>query len=156
MAARRVGMGVPRRDLLMLGACFGVFIGLGGLVAYFGEHLETGLGPYSLPGSSKPTDPGPMMEMGPFTVNLTDGEQPRFMRTTIIVEFDKAASLNEAKKRASDVSSAITAALATTSYQAARSYTGKSAMRTKLVDEMNRTMSNQGVRAVYFRDLIME
>ena len=52
-----------------------------------------------------------MMEMGPFTVNLTDGEQPRFMRTTIIVEFDKAASLNEAKKRESDVSSAITAAL---------------------------------------------
>lgn len=156
MAARRVGMGVPRRDLLMLAACFGVFIGLGGLVAYFGENLETGLGPYSLPGSRKPTDPGPMMEMGPFNVNLTDGEQPRFMRTTLVVEFDKVASLNEAKLRQSAVHSAISAALATTSYQAARSYTGKSAMRTKLVDEMNRTMPNQGVRAVYFRDLIME
>ena len=155
MSTRRVGAGVSRRYLMLLGICFGI-VGLGGLVAYFGEHLDTGLGPYSLPGSRKPTDPGPMMEMGPFTVNLTDSEPPRFMRTTIIVEFDKADSLDEAKTRASAVSSAITAALAATSYQAARSYTGKSAMRTKLVDEMNRTLPNQGVRAVYFRDLIME
>ncbi len=148
-------MNLPRRDLIMLVSCFGIFIALGGLVAYFSEDLETGIGPYSTR-SKSPTDPGPMMELGPFTVNLADGDRPRFLRATLIVEFDKTASLNEAKKRQSAVQNAITATLSTTSYQQARSYTGKSAMRTRLVDEMNRTMPNDGVRAVYFRELVME
>lgn len=155
MADGRMGMKLPRRDLFLLFACFAVFIVLGGLVAYFGEDLETGIGPYTSR-SKSPTDPGPMMEMGPFTVNLVDSDQPRFMRATLIVEFDKPASLNEAKKRQAAVQNAITATLANTTYQAARSYTGKAAMRTKLVDEMNRLMPSQGIRAVYFRDLIME
>lgn len=155
MATDRVGIKLPRRDLLVLFACFSIFIVLGGLIAYFSEEMETGIGPYSSR-SKSPTDPGPMMEMGPFTVNLVADDQPRFLRATIIVEFDKKASLNEAKRHQSAVQNAVTATLSTTTYQAARSYTGKAAMRTRLINEMNRVMPTQGVRAVYFRDLVME
>ncbi|TKB79564.1 MAG: hypothetical protein E8D45_03950 [Nitrospira sp.] len=49
MAARRGGMGVPRRDLLMLGACFGVFIGLGGLGRTSENTLKPALAPIAYP-----------------------------------------------------------------------------------------------------------
>ncbi len=153
MASERVGIKLPHRDLLVLFACFGVFIALGGLIAYFSE--ETGIGSHASR-SKSPANPGPMMEMGPFTVSLVADDQPRFMRTTIIVEFDKTASLEDAKHRQSDMQNAVTTALSTIPYQTARSYTGKAAMRTKLIDEMNRVTPTQGVRAVYFRELVME
>jgi flagellar basal body-associated protein FliL len=155
MAANRVGIKLPHQDLVVLFSCFAIFVALGGLVAYFSEELETGIGPYSTR-SRNPSDPGPMMEMGPFTVSLAEGTPPRYLRATLIVEFDRQGSLNEAKKRQSAVQNAVTATLSAISYETARSYTGKAAMRAKLIDELNRTMPNPGVRAVYFRDLVME
>jgi flagellar basal body-associated protein FliL len=153
MISQKVGLRVPVRDLVLLSVGFVVFIVVGATVAYFSLPLDARLSPRT----SAPTlPPGPMVEMGPFTVTLSNADRPSFLRTTLVIEVDQPSELDEMNRQMSQVHSVITATLADHAVDTVRSTHGKQQLRSNLKHAINNQLHGAGVRAVYFRELLYE
>jgi len=155
MPSQKVGLHVPVRDLALLAAGFVVFIVIGTAVAYFSLPLGARVSPRT---SSSPTSPppGPMVEMGPFTVTLSNADRPSFLKTTLVLEVDQPSRFDEMNRKISQVHSVIAATLAEHDVDTVRSAHGKQQLRTNLKNALNNQLRGGGVRAVYFRELLYE
>lgn len=153
MPSQKVGLHVPVRDLALLAVGFVVFIVIGVAVAYFSLPIDARVSPHA----SLPTPPpGPMVEMGPFTVTLSNADRPSFLKTTLVLEVDQPARFDEMNRKISQVHSVIAAILAEHDVDTVRSAHGKQQLRTNLKNALNNQLRGGGVRAVYFRELLYE
>ena len=101
-------------------------------------------------------DIGPTFEVGEFTVNLAEPSSIRFIRTGLVLEFEKASDLKEAEKREPQIRDRIISVLRTCTLASLNAPDGLEKLRTALIDSINELFVSNSVTNIFFVDLVFQ
>ncbi len=101
-------------------------------------------------------DIGPTFEVGEFTVNLAEPSSIRFIRTDLVLEFEKASDLKEAEKREPQIRDRIISVLRTCTLASLNAPDGLEKLRTALIDSINELFVSNSVTNIFFVDLVFQ
>lgn len=150
---QKVGGRVPLRDLMIPGAVLFLFIIIGLAIAQFGGPLKSSHVPQP---KSAERMPGPIIELEPFTVSMTDAQTTNFMRVKLLLELDQAKTVAALKRNPAQVQFLTGTILADQTHDSIRSLQGKELLRARLQQAINNALPEVGVKAVYFRELLYD
>ncbi len=101
-------------------------------------------------------DPGPVMELEPFLLNLADREELRFLKVSIKLELDRAEEKTDYSNKIPAIRDALLVLLSSKESQLLRTVNGKRRVREEIMTRVNGVMSKGKVANVYFTDFIIQ
>ncbi|HEY8416773.1 MAG TPA: flagellar basal body-associated protein FliL [Limnochordales bacterium] len=136
--------------LLAAGTAYAVY-------TYLGISFARTVGP-SGSGEGHPLAPGPMVDVGTFTVNLAAGDAPsaRYVRTGIVLEVDSEETKQWAEQRSPQVRDRVISVLRQQTMESIHGAEGMERLRQRLRDAINEVLVEGVVRDVYFVDLVVQ
>jgi len=101
-------------------------------------------------------EPGPVMELEPFLLNLADREELRFLKVSIKLELDRAEEKTDYQNKIPAIRDALLVLLSSKESQILRTVNGKRRVREEIMTRVNGVMSKGKVANVYFTDFIIQ
>ncbi len=101
-------------------------------------------------------EPGPVMELEPFLLNLADREELRFLKVSIKLELDRAEEKTDYSNKIPAIRDALLVLLSSKESQLLRTVNGKRRVREEIMTRVNGVMSKGKVANVYFTDFIIQ
>lgn len=101
-------------------------------------------------------EPGPVMELEPFLLNLADREELRFLKVSIKLELDRAEEKTDYQNKIPAIRDALLVLLSSKESQLLRTVNGKRRVREEIMTRVNGVMSKGKVANVYFTDFIIQ
>ena len=107
---------------------------------------------------AKPKEPPHNLALEDFTVNLADLQQPRYLKTTLAVVFEKEAEIEEAKAVVPQIRDAVIMTLTRQHFSDLLTWQGKRRLRAQLKEGVNGALEPMGMEAkdVVFTAFVME
>ncbi len=100
---------------------------------------------------------GPVFDVGEFLLNLSPtGNQPRFIRTEIVLEASDKKVISELEKRKPQVRDYIISLIRSRTFEQLRDASGMELLRLEMRRDINSLISKGEVTNVYFVDLIIQ
>jgi flagellar FliL protein len=132
--------------------------GSGGAAWYVLQH---GRGSESERASASSTAPKYLVHLEGFTVNLADAEETHFLRVTIDLGIDRLPEGVEKEKASAAmpvgrIRDAILSVLTVCKADTLLTPDGKTQLKKNLVDSLNRSVPELGVREVYFTEFLVQ
>ncbi len=100
--------------------------------------------------------PGPMFDVEPFIVNLSDPNDPHYLKVTVKLELDKPGTAEVLTARNAQVRDAILILLSSHDAESVRTAQGKLQLREDLIAKVNSLMPKGGVKGAYFTEFIVQ
>ncbi len=152
--------GVPgrRKKLLLLVALLLVVGGAGAGTYFFLGHRT----PAAEQGERKPPKQSESSKLATrdlkdFTVNLADTEANRYLRVSIVVEYQESKELEqELERKQTVIRDAIIAFLRTKTVASIRDPAGTEKLKADLLEIVNRHLEKGEVRRVYFTEFLIQ
>src|SRR5680860_277768 len=101
-------------------------------------------------------EPGPVMELDPFLLNLADREELRFLKVSIKLELDRPEEKTDFQHKIPAIRDALLVLLSSKESQLLRTVNGKRRVREEIMTRVNGVMSKGKVANVYFTDFIIQ
>lgn len=98
---------------------------------------------------------GPIMDLDPFIVNLSDAD-PRFLKVTVKLEMDGSPAKTEVGERLPQVRDAILVLLSSKDAQGLKPTAGKMQLRDEILQRVNSLLSSGQVRNAYFTEFVVQ
>lgn len=115
---------------------------------------EAAAGPES---SKEVMEMGPVFDVGEFLLNLSPtGNQPRFIRTEIVLEASDKKVITELEKRKPQVRDYIISLIRSRTFEQLRDAAGMELLRLEMMRDVNSLIRKGEVTNVYFVDLIIQ
>ena len=137
--------------LIFLGICL---LGGGGGAAWF--LMGSGMAkpaPESaeekLKESAHLSEPGPIMELDPFVLNLADREDLRYLKMTIKIELDRPEAETDFQSKLPAIRDSLLVLLTSKESQTLRTVNGKRRVREEIMARVNRVMDRGQVTKVF-------
>lgn len=154
-APAKAGSGKKMMLIIIMGV---VLLGGGGAAWYFmggqeekaaehDEHAGAGEGH---------EEPGPVMELEPFLLNLADREELRFLKVSIKLELDRPEEKTDYRHKIPAIRDALLVLLSSKESQLLRTVNGKRRVREEIMVRVNGVMSKGKVANVFFTDFIIQ
>ena len=107
-------------------------------------------------GSNRYDEPGPIVELDPFVVNLADQEQLRYLKMSIKLELDRPEVETDFPEKLPAIRDALLVLFTSKESQTLRTINGKRRMREEILIRANGVMSKGNVTKVFFTDFIIQ
>lgn len=101
-------------------------------------------------------EPGPVMELEPFLLNLADREELRFLKVSIKLELDRPEDKTDYQNKIPAIRDSLLVLLSSKESQLLRTVNGKRRVREEIMTRVNGVMSKGKVANVYFTDFIIQ
>ena len=101
-------------------------------------------------------EPGAIVDLDPFIVNLADAGEPRYLKLTVKLELDRPAAGEELKNILPQTRDTVLTLLSSKDSGFVRSQPGKSQLREEIVHRLNGLLPKGGIRAAYFTEFIVQ
>jgi flagellar protein FliL len=101
-------------------------------------------------------EPGPIMELEPFLLNLADREELRFLKVSIKLELDRPEEKTDFQNKVPAIRDALLVLLSSKESQILRTVNGKRRVREEIMTRVNGVMSKGKVANVFFTDFIIQ
>ncbi|WP_342347125.1 flagellar basal body-associated FliL family protein [uncultured Nitrospira sp.] len=101
-------------------------------------------------------EPGPVMELEPFLLNLADREELRFLKVSIKLELDRPEEKTDYQNKIPAIRDSLLVLLSSKESQLLRTVNGKRRVREEIMTRVNGVMSKGKVANVYFTDFIIQ
>ncbi|GJL57205.1 MAG: flagellar basal body protein FliL [Nitrospirales bacterium] len=153
-----VKAGSGKKMLLIIIAGVLLLGGGGGAAWYFMSGQEETSGEHNEHAKAETghEEPGPVMELDPFLLNLADREELRFLKVSIKLELDRPEDKTDYQHKIPAIRDALLVLLSSKESQLLRSVNGKRRVREEIMTRVNGVMSKGKVANVYFTDFIIQ
>lgn len=101
-------------------------------------------------------EPGPVMELEPFLLNLADREELRFLKVSIKLELDRPEEKTDYQNKIPAIRDSLLVLLSSKESQLLRTVNGKRRVREEIMTRVNGVLSKGKVANVYFTDFIIQ
>lgn len=101
-------------------------------------------------------EPGPIMELEPFLLNLADRDELRFLKVSIKLELDRPEEKTDFQSKVPAIRDALLVLLSSKESQILRTVNGKRRVREEIMARVNGVMSKGKISNVYFTDFIIQ
>ena len=101
-------------------------------------------------------EPGPVVELEPFLLNLADRDELRFLKVSIKLELDRPEEKTDFPKKVPAIRDALLVLLSSKESQLLRTVNGKRRIREEIMTRANGVMSKGKVSNVFFTDFIIQ
>ncbi|MGA6926738.1 MAG: flagellar basal body-associated FliL family protein [Desulfosarcina sp.] len=99
---------------------------------------------------------GPVYALDTMIVNLADQGGKRYLRTTMTLELSDSEAVSTVESRLPQVRDAILMILSTKNYDQVSTTEGKVALRSQLMEKINRLMTKGRVNNIYFTEFVVQ
>ncbi len=149
----------PGKKMILIVIAGVLFLGGGGGAAWYfmggteekpaelDEHAKAEIGH---------DEPGPVMELEPFLLNLADREELRFLKVSIKLELDRPEEKTDYQNKIPAIRDSLLVLLSSKESQLLRTVNGKRRVREEIMTRVNGVMSKGKVANVYFTDFIIQ
>ncbi len=148
------------KKMMMLGLVGVLLLGGGGGAAWFfmgsGDKAEGEKHAKKDHDEEHADEPGPVMELEPFLLNLADREELRFLKVTIKVELDRPEEKTDYPNKVPAIRDALLVLLSSKESQLLRTVNGKRRIREEIMTRVNGVMSKGKITNVFFTDFIIQ
>lgn len=150
------------KKMMILGLAGLLLLGGGGGAAWFfmgGSHEEekkSGNSDEHAKADDHAGEPGPVMELDPFLLNLADRDELRFLKVSIKLELDRPEETTDYQAKVPAIRDALLVLLSSKESQLLRTVNGKRRIREEIMARVNTVMSKGKVANVYFTDFIIQ
>ncbi len=147
------------KKMLILGLVSVLLLGGGGGAAWFfmGGKKEEGE-KHAAEGHDEghAEEPGPVMELDPFLLNLADRDDLRFLKVSIKLELDRPEEKTDFQSKVPAIRDALLVLLSSKESQLLRTVNGKRRVREEIMTRVNGVMSKGKISNVFFTDFIIQ
>ncbi|MDR4495559.1 MAG: flagellar basal body-associated protein FliL [Nitrospirales bacterium] len=150
------------KKMMILGLAGLLLLGGGGGAAWFfmgGSHEEErqaeGHDEHAT-ANDHSAQPGPVMELEPFLLNLADRDELRFLKVSIKLELDRPEETTDYQAKVPAIRDSLLVLLSSKESQLLRTVNGKRRIREEIMARVNTVMSKGKVANVYFTDFIIQ
>ena len=146
------------KKMMVLGLVGVLLLGGGGGAAWFlmGGEKEEGKHAKEMHGEEHSEDPGPVMELDPFLLNLADRDELRFLKVSIKLELDRPEENTDFQKKVPAIRDALLVLLSSKESQLLRTVNGKRRIREEIMTRVNGVMNRGKISNVFFTDFIIQ
>ncbi len=148
------------KKMIVLGLVGILLLGGGGGAAWFfmgGDKKEEG-GKHAQDdhGEGHAVEPGPVVELDPFLLNLADRDELRFLKVSIKLELDRPEEKTDYQNKVPAIRDTLLVLLSSKESQLLRTVNGKRRVREEIMKRVNGVMSKGKISNVYFTDFIIQ
>ncbi len=168
MADEAAAEGAPAKGgsgkkMMVLGLVGVLLLGGGGGAAWFfmggqkedsEQHAKNDHGDDS--GGEHADEPGPVVELEPFLLNLADRDELRFLKVSIKLELDRPEEKTDYPNKVPAIRDALLVLLSSKESQILRTVNGKRRIREEIMTRVNGLMSKGKISNVFFTDFIIQ
>lgn len=147
------------KKMMMLGLVGVLLLGGGGGAAWFfiaGDKEEGGKDAKVTHGEEHAEEPGPVMDLDPFLLNLADRDELRFLKVSIKLELDRPEKNTDYQNKVPAIRDALLVLLSSKESQLLRTVNGKRRIREEIMTRVNGVMSKGKIANVFFTDFIIQ
>jgi flagellar FliL protein len=146
------------KKMMMLGLVGVLLLGGGGGAAWFfmGGEKEEGKHAKDTHEEAHVEEPGPVMELDPFLLNLADRDEQRFLKVSIKLELDRPEEETDFPNKVPAIRDALLVLLSSKESQLLRTVNGKRRIREEIMIRVNGVMSKGKIANVFFTDFIIQ
>ncbi len=147
------------KKMMVLGLVGILLLGGGGGAAWFfmGGQKEEGDKHAKVDHDEATVDePGPVMELEPFLLNLADRDELRFLKVSIKLELDRPEEKTDYPTKVPAIRDALLVLLSSKESQLLRTVNGKRRIREEIMTRVNGVLSKGKVANVFFTDFIIQ
>lgn len=101
-------------------------------------------------------EPGFMLSLGSFIVNLQNGSGGRYARVSVDLDLEKQAAMAEIEKRMSQIRDMVLMIMSSKSAEEIQSVEGKQALRKEILDSLNGIMRESKVQGLFFTEFVIQ
>jgi len=155
--------GGSSKKLLILIILAVAVLGIGGGAAWFmmgsGEEEETHATEKTHEkdsGKAHEDEPGPIVELDPFVLNLADREELRYLKISIKLELDRPEEQTDYPAKVPAIRDALLVLLSSKDSQLLRTTNGKRRVREEILSRANGVMNKGEVSHVFFTDFVIQ
>jgi flagellar FliL protein len=107
-------------------------------------------------GEEHADEPGPVVELEPFLLNLADRDDLRFLKVSIKLELDRPEDNTDYQNKVPAIRDALLVLLSSKESQLLRTVNGKRRIREEIMTRVNGVMSKGKISNVFFTDFIIQ
>lgn len=147
------------KKTMVLGLLGVLLLGGGGGAAWFfmgGANDEKGKHAKVSNGEEHAEEPGPVMELDPFLLNLADRNEIRFLKVSIKLELDRPEEKTDFQNKVPAIRDALLVLLSSKESQLLRTVNGKRRIREEIMTRVNGVMNKGKILNVFFTDFIIQ
>lgn len=147
------------KKMMVLGLVGVLFLGGGGGAAWFlmgGEKEEQGKHAKETHGEEHSEEPGPVVALDPFLLNLADRDEVRFLKVSIKLELDRPEENTDFQNKVPAIRDALLVLLSSKESQLLRTVNGKRRIREEIMTRVNGVMNRGKISNVFFTDFIIQ
>jgi len=147
------------KKMIVLGLVGVLLLAGGGGAAWFfmgGEKDEGEKHAQKTNGEDHAEEPGPVMELDPFLLNLADRDETRFLKVSIKLELDRPEEKTDFQNKVPAIRDALLVLLSSKESQLLRTVNGKRRIREEIMTRVNGVMSKGKISNVFFTDFIIQ
>ncbi len=148
------------KKMMVLGLVGVLLLGGGGGAAWYfmgGDKKEEGEKHASAGHDDEHAEePGPVMELDPFLLNLADRDELRFLKVSIKLELDRPEEKTDYQNKVPAIRDALLVLLSSKESQLLRTVNGKRRIREEIMKRVNGVMSKGKISNVFFTDFIIQ
>ncbi len=147
------------KKMIVLGLAGVLLLCGGGGAAWFfmsGEEEKDGKHAKEVHVDEHEEEPGPIMELDPFLLNLADRDELRFLKVSIKLELDRPEEETDYPNKVPAIRDALLVLLSSKESQLLRTVNGKRRIREEIMTRVNGVMRKGKVSNVFFTDFIIQ
>ncbi len=147
------------KKMMILGLVGVLLLGGGGGAAWFfmgGDKEEGEKHAKAEEEEEHSEEPGPVMELEPFLLNLADRDELRFLKVSIKLELDRPEEKTDYANKVPAIRDVLLVLLSSKESQILRTTNGKRRIREEILTRVNGVMSKGKVANVFFTDFIIQ
>jgi len=147
------------KKMIVLGLVGVLLLAGGGAAAWFfmgGKNDEEVKQAQKSHGEEHADEPGPVMELDPFLLNLADRDEIRFLKVSIKLELDRPEEKTDFQNKVPAIRDALLVLLSSKESQLLRTVNGKRRVREEIMTRVNGVMSKGKISNVFFTDFIIQ
>ncbi len=150
--------GGSSKKMIILGLVGVLLLGGGGGAAWFfmGGEKEEGEKHAKAEEEEHSEEPGPVMELDPFLLNLADRDELRFLKVSIKLELDRPEEKTDYANKVPAIRDVLLVLLSSKESQILRTTNGKRRIREEILTRVNGVMNKGKVANVFFTDFIIQ
>ncbi|MDP8221960.1 MAG: flagellar basal body-associated FliL family protein [Candidatus Lernaella stagnicola] len=141
--------------IAVIGAAVGALFAFGILGSGGQSDADPALEPEQIVGSADPTKVLPTVPLESFVVNLSDAEQSRFLKVTIVIELTREDLAEEVEKRTQKIKDAVITLLSSKSVAQVRDSKGKLKLKQEITLRLNEILGGNSVSEILFTEFII-
>ena len=153
------GGGSKKKLIIIIAAVLVLLIGAGvGAYLFLGGDKEKKISPEEQQAllEKQAKEVGPMVNIDPFIVNISDDQESRYLKAAITLEADTAETTMEINTRMPQIKDAFLLLIGNKTFGELNDLQGKIQLRAELINKINSILLKGKVKRIYFTEFVVQ